>query len=104
VTFTDDERRALARAARAEPLEPEAELLRVLIMREQGHERCDLERIGRLIDRLVRVVRAQRSGQTAGGRDPRIDEMLAWLAEIARQKRSAALAPGPAGGPGEGAR
>ena len=95
-TFTAAERSALGRAAEAATLEPEAELLRVLIMRELARERCDDEQVGRLVDRLVRVVRAQKLGARAEGRDPRVDEMIGWLGEIARQKRApAARAPDP---------
>jgi hypothetical protein len=91
-TFTDAELRALAEANAAPPLAPEAELLRVLIMREQGRERPDAERIGRLVDRLTRLVRAQLSA--ADGRDPRLDQMFEWLAQIGAERQQAAREEG----------
>ena len=93
-TFTAAERRALEGAAEAAPLDPEAELLRVLIMRELGRERSDDERVGRLVDRLVRLVRAQRAGARVDGRADRLDEVFDWLAEIGAHKRAAAALEG----------
>ncbi|HEV8638720.1 MAG TPA: hypothetical protein VG370_31295 [Chloroflexota bacterium] len=91
-TFTAQERRALEQTAEEVPLEAEAELLRVLIMRELRKERPDDERVGRMVDRIVRVVRAQRSGGRAEAEaEAWVNNMSTWLAEVAQELRARAV-------------
>lgn len=92
-TFTAQERRALERTAAEVALEAEAELLRVLILRQLRKERPDDERVGRMIDRLVRVVRAQRSGGRAEAEaEAWVNNIRTWLAEVAQELRARAAA------------
>jgi hypothetical protein len=83
--FTAEERQALASDAEEGPLAAEAELLRVLVMRELASPGFSGERVGRMVDRLVRLFRAQVSAARSDRADPEVARVAGWLEEVGRE-------------------